>query len=64
LSELQRIRKERELSQEFVARRARVAQTTYSGYERGERPVPEKVAARLSRILHVPVHAIFYVDSE
>ncbi|MHB8783767.1 MAG: helix-turn-helix domain-containing protein [Desulfobacteria bacterium] len=62
-SELRKIRRERELSQEALARKARIAQTSVSQYERGERPVPRRVAERLARILRTDVQTLF-TDAE
>jgi transcriptional regulator with XRE-family HTH domain len=59
MSELRRIRKQLGLTQELVARRARIGQTTLSNYERGRFHVPEKVAARLARVLGRKVDALF-----
>jgi transcriptional regulator with XRE-family HTH domain len=61
-SELRKIRRERELSQEALARKARIAQTSISQYERGERPVPKRVAERLARILRADVSTLFAED--
>ncbi len=58
MSELRRIRLERGFPQDVVARRARIGQTTLSGFERGERPIPKKIAMRLARILGTDLDAI------
>ena len=63
-SKLRERRQELELPQIVVAKLARVAQTTYSGYERGERPVPEKVAVRIARVLRADIQTLFTDDAE
>lgn len=59
LTELRRIRRERGIPQETLARQARIGQTSLSLYERGEQPVPEKVAKRLAKILRINPSEIF-----
>jgi transcriptional regulator with XRE-family HTH domain len=63
MSELKRIRDERGLPQETIARKARIGQSTYSMYERGALPVPQKIAVRIARVLRVEVNELFTDDS-
>ena len=56
---IQRIRREKELSQEEVAHRARVHQTYLSGVETGKRNPSILVVERIARALGVDISELF-----
>nr|WP_282130073.1 helix-turn-helix transcriptional regulator [Roseobacter litoralis] len=56
---IQRIRREKELSQEDVAHRANIHQTYLSGVETGKRNPSILVVERIARALNVDVSEIF-----
>jgi len=59
VTELERIRKDRGLTQSDVASRAGIAVSTYSMYENGLRPVPLHVAQTVAEALSCAVDEIF-----
>nr|WP_262386684.1 helix-turn-helix transcriptional regulator [Roseobacter litoralis] len=56
---IQRIRREKELSQEDVAHRANIHQTYLSGVETGKRNPSILVVERIAKALNVDVSEIF-----
>jgi transcriptional regulator with XRE-family HTH domain len=64
MTELRRLRKEKGIPQETLARQARIGQTTLSNYELGRFPVPSKIADRLARILRVESSSLFEKDGD
>lgn len=62
LTEIKRLRLDQKFPQEVVARRAGVSQASLSGYERGLRPVPQKVAVRLAKALGVSIRKLFATE--
>lgn len=56
---IQRIRREKELSQEEVAHRARIHQTYLSGVETGKRNPSILVVERIANALNVDISELF-----
>lgn len=56
---VEEVRKRKGYTQEYVARSAGIALSTYNQYETGARNVPAEVAERIAQVLRVQVGEIF-----
>jgi len=59
MTKLEKLRKKKGLKQTDIATEAKIAASTYSMYERGQRRVPKHIAESIAEMLECSVFEIF-----